>query len=415
MAIIQSFKGFRPPAQWAAKVASRPYDVMNRAEAKAEAAGNPYSFLQVIRSEIGFPNSLSAYDDQVYAAAKTNFDNMVANGILIQDDAPCLYIYAQEMNGKRQTGLVTGTAIQDYLDDHIKKHEFTRPTKEKDRITHIGTTRLQTGPVLMAYPQVAEIDVIVNTITHTETPTYDFVATDDIRHILWVVNDDAVIKTLIALFDSHVPNIYIADGHHRAASSTKVGTALKNANPNHTGTEDYNYFLSVLFPDNQLQIIDYNRVVKDLNGLSKTDFLKKIQAHFNIELRGNTPFKPAKLYDFGMYLDSEWYALTAHPETYATDDAVAALDISILSDYLLAPILGIADQRTDDRIDFVGGIRGLAELERRVNSGEMRLAFAIHPVSIAQLIDVANSGKVMPPKSTWFEPKLRSGLVVRGI
>lgn len=415
MAIIQSFKGYRPPVELAAKVASRPYDVMNRTEAKAEAAGNPYSFLQVIRSEITLPETTSAYDASVYAAAKNNFSKMVANGTLLQDATPCLYIYAQEMNGKRQTGLMTGTSIQDYLDDHIKKHEYTRPTKEKDRITHISTTHLQTGPVLMAYPQVSEIDAVVDSITQNQAPEYDFVAVDDVRHILWLVKEESNIQTLIDLFAERVPNIYIADGHHRAASSTKVGTALKNANANHTGEESYNYFLSVLFPDNQLQIIDYNRVVKDLNGLSKEDFLKKITDHFSITSHNATAFKPQQLYDFGMYLDGEWYCLTAHAHTYATDDAVESLDISILSNYLLAPILGIQDQRTDERIDFVGGIRGLGELERRVDSGEMRLAFAIHPVSIAQLIQVANSGKVMPPKSTWFEPKLRSGLVVRAI
>ncbi len=409
MAIIRAFRGYRPAKELATEVASRPYDVLNRAEALAES--NPHSYLHIIRSEIDLPELDNPYDKLVYQTAKKNFDRFVNEGILHQDSVNSLYVYAQTMNGKRQVGLVTCTSTEDYQNDIIKKHEFTRPTKEQDRINHITTTKIHSGPVLMAYPQVNTIDAIIEQVTQKQAPEYDFTADDGIQHTLWVINDVSIIQTLVDLFDSEVEAIYIADGHHRAASSTKVGLKLKEQNENHTGKEGYNFFLSVLFPDNQLQIIDYNRVVRHLNGMDTATFLQRVGEKFAIRKQGKEQVKPSESYTFGMYLEGEWYELTAKEGTYDTEDPIASLDISVLSDNLIAPILGITDQRTDDGIDFVGGIRGLGELEKRVDSGEMKLAFSIYPVSIQQLIDVANSGNVMPPKSTWFEPKLRSGLV----
>lgn len=409
MATIKAFRGYRPAKELAAKVASRPYDVLNRQEALEES--NPHSYLHIIRAEIDLPEVENPYDKIVYKTAKKNFEQFVKEGVLKQDAGNCLYVYAQTMNGRQQTGLMTCTSIEDYQNDIIKKHEFTRPNKEQDRINHISTTQIHSGPVLMAYPQINAIDAIIQQVTQKQTPEYDFTADDGIQHTLWVIEDVSIIQTLVDLFDSEVEAIYIADGHHRAASSSKVGLKLKAENENHTGKEGYNYFLSVLFPDNQLQIIDYNRVVIDLNDLSTDEFFQKISQKFEVEEYGLAQVKPSKPYVFGMYIEGEWYKLTAKKGTYNTTDPVESLDISVLSNNLIAPILGIKDQRTDDRIDFVGGIRGLKELEKRVNSGEMQVAFSIYPVSIQQLIDVANSGNVMPPKTTWFEPKLRSGLV----
>ncbi|MFK7905105.1 MAG: DUF1015 domain-containing protein [Chitinophagales bacterium] len=409
MATIKAFRGYRPAKELAEKVASRPYDVLNRAEALEES--NPHSYLHIIRAEIDLPELDSPYDEAVYKTAKKNFEQFAKDEILVQDSVNCLYVYAQTMNGKRQVGLMTCTSNEDYQNDIIKKHEFTRPKKEQDRINHISTTRLHSGPVLMAYPQVNTIDAVIDQVTQKQAPEYDFTADDGIQHTLWVIDDVSIIQTLVDLFDSEVEAIYIADGHHRAASSAKVGLKLKEENENHTGNEGYNFFLSVLFPDNQLQIIDYNRLVKDLNGLSTDDFLQQVAQKFDVEATGMTQVKPRNPYTFGMYMEGEWYQLTAKEGTYNTSDPIDSLDISVLSDNLIAPILGIKDQRTDDRIDFVGGIRGMKELEKRVNSGEMQVAFSIYAVSIQQLIDVANSGNVMPPKTTWFEPKLRSGLV----
>ncbi|MEZ4885649.1 MAG: DUF1015 family protein [Chitinophagales bacterium] len=409
MATIKAFRGYRPAKELAVKVASRPYDVLNREEAVAES--NPYSYLHITRSEIDLPEVDNPYDKIVYKTAKKNFEQFVKDGVLKQDGVNCLYVYAQTMNGRQQIGLMTCTSIEDYQNDIIKKHEFTRPVKEQDRINHIATTRLHSGPVLMAYPQVNAIDAVMEQVTRRQTPEYDFTAEDGIQHTLWVIDDVSIIQTLVDLFDSEVEAIYIADGHHRAASSTKVGLQMREENENHTGKEGYNYFLSVLFPDNQLQIIDYNRVVKDLNGLSSDEFLQEIAKKFEVTEMGMAQVKPKQPYTFGMYLEGEWYELKARKGTYNTTDPIESLDISVLSNNLIAPILGIKDQRTDDRIDFVGGIRGVKELEKRVNSGEMQVAFSIYAVGIQQLIDVANSGNVMPPKTTWFEPKLRSGLV----
>lgn len=409
MAIVKPFKAYRPAKKLAAQVASLPYDVMNRNEAKQMAIGNEHSFLRVIRAEIGMNDKASPYDTTVYKRARVNFDELVANGTLQQDQQACYYIYAQSMNGQQQVGIAAVLSTVDYENDIIKKHEFTRPAKEQDRINHISTTGLHTGPVLMAYPQVPAIDAIVNQVI-SQKPNYDFTAADGIQHTLWVVSSIGLITQLQQLFTSEVQHIYIADGHHRAASSAKVAQALKATNPKHTGEEEYNFFLSVLFPDNQLNIIDYNRVITDLNGLSKEEFIQALANNFEVSKKNST-FKPSKPYEFGMYLNGVWYALTAKPHTYDATHPILSLDISILSKYVLEDILNIVDQRRDDRIDFVGGIRGLQELERRVDNGEMQLAFAIYPVSIQQLFAVANSGEVMPPKSTWFEPKLRSGVV----
>ncbi len=409
MSTIRPFKACRPAPEYVEQLASRPYDVLNREEAKAES--NDHSFLRIIRAEIDLPDSVSAYDEQVYDQALKNFESFLSNGTLVQDDKACLYLYAQKMGNHQQTGIVACLSVQEYLDDIIKKHEFTRPEKEQDRINHISHMRAHTGPVLMAYPKVSIIDQIAEEVKEAQAPVYDFTSSDGIQHTFWVIDNEDTIEELVELFADEVHAIYIADGHHRAASSAKVAEALKAKNEAHTGEESYNYFLSVLFPDDQLRIMDYNRVVKDLNGLSVEDFIMSCMADFDVKLAKTTPYLPDAPYSFGMYLNGKWYALHAHDHTHQTDDPIESLPISVLSDFLLDPILGIEDQRADKRIDFVGGIRGLEELERRVDSGEMRVAFAIYPVSTQQLFEVANSGNVMPPKSTWFEPKLRSGLV----
>ena len=409
MAIIRPFKGIRPKRELAEQVASRPYDVLDSREARVEADGNPYSFLHVIKPEIDLPEETDLYSQPVYDKARENFSRMRQEGILVDDPQPCLYIYRQMMDGKPQTGIVACSSIDDYFNDVIRKHEFTRPKKEQDRINHMRNISAHPGPVFLTYRRVEDVDRMVDRVTQGDAE-YDFTAPDGVRHIFWTVTDPEMIETIVALFAERVPETYIADGHHRAASSAKVGKALRDANGNNPDAE-YNFFLSVLFPDDQLQIIDYNRLVTDLHGLSKEDFLARVADRFDIEEMG-AAFKPESPHTYGMYMDGTWYKLTAQPGTFDPSDPVSVLDVSVLSDNLLAPVLGIVDQRTDDRIDFVGGIRGLGELERRVDSGEMALAFAIFPVSIQQLMDIADSGNVMPPKSTWFEPKLRSGLIV---
>ncbi len=411
MAVIKAFKGIRPKKEHAHLVASKPYDVLNSKEAKIEAGDNHYSFLHVIKSEIDLPEEVDVHDQKVYLKAKENFEKLVQDEILFQDKVDCLYIYQQIMNNKKQIGLVACSSIEDYFNDVIKKHEFTRPEKEQDRINHIKTTDIHSGPVFSTYPNVAEIDTVINEVSFS-TPDYDFTADDGVQHTLWVLRNQEKVNTLIKLFLEKVPATYIADGHHRAASSALVGKEKKEANPNHNGTEEYNFFLTVLFPANQLNIIDYNRIVKDLNSLSEEDFLNKLSNKFNITEKGNNAYKPEKLHDFGMYINNQWYSLTAKEGTYDDNDPVGILDVSILQNNVLDELLGIKDPRTDNRIDFVGGIRGLEELEKRVNSGKMKAAFALYPVTIQQLIDIANSGNLMPPKSTWFEPKLRSGLVI---
>lgn len=403
MATIVPFKALRPQAQYAKQVASRPYDVLNSKEAKEEARGNPYSFLHITKAEIDLPEDIDVHSSKVYEKAKDNLNAYIQREVLFRESKPCYYIYQLVMNGKSQTGLVCASSVDDYENDIIKKHEFTRPEKEQDRINHIATTGAQTGNVFLAYKNIAELDELIEKWKKEKSPVYDFVADDHISHTIWIVTDDKAIKKITDLFTEKVEATYIADGHHRAASAAKVRlTAAGDA-------EGAGYFLTTLFPASQLYIMDYNRVVKDLNGLSKESFLERVGEKFEIK-KEDKAFAPLQLHDAGMYLDGQWYKLTARPGTF-TEDPIGVLDVTIIQDNLLDAILGIADPRTDKRIDFVGGIRGLEELEKRVDSGEMKVAFSLYPVSIQQLFDIADSGNVMPPKSTWFEPKLRDGLL----
>ncbi len=411
MAVLKAFKGLRPPKGIAKQLASRPYDVLDSLEARQEAAGNPYSLLHIIKPEIDLPVEMDHYAPEVYEKALENFNRFRSNGWLIPDRGECLYIYAQTMNGKTQYGLVGCAAVEDYMQGVIKKHELTRPDKEEDRMKHVRINNANMEPVFFTYPAVKEIDEIVDGFVRKNAPEYDFVADDGIGHQFWVIVDRELIDRLIALFEK-IPFTYVADGHHRTAAAALVGNEKKLGNPNHKGTEEYNYFLAVHFPADQLTIIDYNRLVKDLNGLSREDFMAKLEASFQVEKKGKEPYKPAALHQFSMYLDGYWYSLIARPGTYDDADPIGVLDVTILSRQLLDPVLGIRDLRRDKRIDFVGGIRGLGELARRVDSGEMTVAFALFPVSMKQLIDIADTGNIMPPKTTWFEPKLRSGLVV---
>lgn len=404
MVTISPFKALRPKPELAQQVASRPYDVLNSQEAKEEAAGNPHSFLHITKSEIDLPASTDIHAAAVYEKAKENLQQFIQQGVLFREEKPCYYIYQLVMNGRTQTGLVCASAVDDYEKGLIKKHEFTRPEKEQDRINHIKTTGAQTGNVFLAYQNVLELDKLVEEWKATNNPEYLFTADDGISHTIWVVNNDHVILTITDLFARVVPCTYIADGHHRAASAAKVRQALGTA-----ASTNANFFLTTLFPANQLRIMDYNRVVKDLNGLSKEDFLQQLSQSFTIT-SANNAVAPASLHEFGMYLDGSWYTLQSKEGTYTTDP-IGVLDVTILSNNVLDKLLGIKDQRTDKRIDFVGGIRGLGELEKRVDSGEMAVAFSLHPVTIQQLFDIADSGNVMPPKSTWFEPKLRDGLL----
>jgi uncharacterized protein (DUF1015 family) len=404
MISITPFTALRPEAQHAKAVASRPYDVLSSKEAKVEAQGNPNSFLHITKSEIDLPAKTDPHSQAVYDKAKENLQAFISRNILFRENKPCYYIYRLTMNGKSQSGLVCGSSVDDYENGLIKKHEFTRPEKELDRINHIKTTGAQTGNVFLAYKNVAEIDNLVNKWITEKNPQYDFTADDNVQHSIWIVSDDATVENITNYFKTFVPCTYIADGHHRAASAAKVRSELGS-----NATENADYFLTTLFPANQLHIMDYNRVVKDLNGLTATDLLKKLEERFSVEKKDKA-YRPEALHNFGLYIGGQWYKLTSKPGTY-TEDAIGILDISILQQNILEPLLGIMDQRTDKRIDFVGGIRGLEELEKRVNSGEMELAISLYPVSIEQLFDVADSGNVMPPKSTWFEPKLRDGLL----
>src|SRR5436190_13242112 len=403
MISIHPFKALRPAAEMAKQLASRPYDVLNSKEAKVEAQGNNVSFLHITKSEIDLPDDTDIHSQQVYDKAKENLDAFISRKILFRESKPCYYIYELIMNGKSQTGLVCGSSVDDYENGLIKKHEFTRPEKELDRINHIKTTGAQTGNVFLAYRNVDEVDALINHWKE-RNPVYHFTADDQIQHSIWIVNDDETIEKITNLFKEKVPCTYIADGHHRAASAAKVRASLGSAAP---GGADH--FLTTLFPSDQLHIMDYNRVVTDLNELSEEEFLSAVKTNFSVE-KVTEAFSPARLHEIGMYLNNQWYRLTANENSYS-NDPIGVLDISILQNNLLDPVLNIKDQRTDKRIDFIGGIRGLAELEKRVNSGEMAVAFSLHPVSIQQLFDIADSGNVMPPKSTWFEPKLRDGLL----
>lgn len=404
MAVIAPFKALRPQAQFARQVASKPYDVLSSREAKVEAQGNPSSFLHVTKSEIDLPDGTDAHAAEVYVKAKENLYAFLQREIVFQETKPCYYIYQLVMNGRSQTGLVCVSAIQDYMTGVIKKHELTRPEKELDRINHIKVTGAQTGNVFLAYKDIPAVEHLIEKWTKDKTPVYDFEADDQVRHTVWVVNDEPVIAQITGLFAHSCGCTYIADGHHRAASASKVRMEMSAA-----PTEASGYFLTTLFPASQLKIMDYNRVVKDLNGLGAGAFLERVGDFFDVS-PSLSPVVPSELHEFGMYLAGKWYRLTAKPGTF-TNDPIGVLDVTILQDRLLSPILGIDDPRTNNRIDFVGGIRGLAELESRVNSGEMAVAFSLHPVTIGQLFDIADSGEVMPPKSTWFEPKLRDGLL----
>jgi len=410
MAKIIPFKGLRPKKSIAPQLATLPYDVVSVEEAR-QYKKDPYHFYHVTRSEIDLPEGTDVHSVQVYEKAKENLDQLVSEKIMIQDDEPCYYIYELIMDGRSQTGLICGSSCDDYFSGIIKKHEFTRPEKELDRINHIKTTRAQTGIVFLAYNDHNGVQNIIEAWKSAHHPTYDFVAEDGIRHIFWMVDDYAKVASITRLFEEEVPATYIADGHHRAASAGKVCKEMREAGMSITGDESFNYFITAIFPESQLKILDYNRVVKDLNGLNSEQFLTALSEDFDVEKMGATQYRPASPHSFGMYLAGNWYKLTAKENSFTTDP-IGILDVTILQDNVLSKLLGIHDPRTDKRVDFVGGIRGLGELEKRVNSGDMAAAFACYPVSIQQLFNIADSGNVMPPKSTWFEPKLRDGLVV---
>jgi uncharacterized protein (DUF1015 family) len=408
MPLIRAFPGLRPAEGRAADVAAPPYDVMNEAEAREMAAGREWSFLHISRAEIDLPEGTDPYAPEVYQKAAENLARMQKDGILIRDSKPCFYVYRLTMGSHLQTGLAAAASVAAYDANRIKKHEFTRPAKEDDRVRQVDALNAQTGPVFLVYPSAPEIDRILSQVSQAE-PDLDVTAADQVRHEIWVVDDAQTVTRLTELFDS-LDALYVADGHHRSAAGSRVGAARKASNPKHTGEESYNYFLSVIFPHNQMQILDYNRVVKDLNGLDKAAFLCEIAGAFQVE-KSLEPVRPAQPAEFGMYLDHQWYRLRLNPEKIPTDDPVARLDVSLLASYLVEPILGISDPRRDSRIDFVGGIRGLSGLERRVDSGEMAVAFSLYPTRMEDLMAVADADEVMPPKSTWFEPKLADGLV----
>ena len=409
MARIEPFRAFRPRSEFAERVASPPYDVLSSEEARHMAADNPLSFLHVVKPEIDLPPGTDLYAPEVYETGAENLKRLIEDEVLIRDPGPALYLYRQRMGNHVQTGLVMGASVDEYERDLIKKHEHTRPAKEDDRTRHIDALDANTGPVFLTYKARPDIDGLVARLTDG-APTYDFVAPDGIQHALWVIDHAEDRDALVDAFRS-VPELYVADGHHRSAAAVRIRAARRDADPNHTGEEPYNFFLAVLFPDDQMKILDYNRVVADLNGRTVDAHLSEVAERFDVarvELG-----RPTRHNTFGMYLAGHWYLLTARPGTYPDQDPVQGLDVAILQDNLLAPVLGIGDPRTDQRIDFVGGIRGLEELERLVDSGQWAVAFALYPTSISQLFAVADAGKVMPPKSTWFEPKLRSGLIVR--
>ena len=411
MAIIKPFKGIRPPQELVEQVASRPYDVLNSDEARTEAEGNEKSLYHIIKPEIDFPVGTDEHDERVYAKAAENFQLFQDKGWLVQDSKENYYIYAQTMNGKTQYGLVVGAYVPDYMDGVIKKHELTRRDKEEDRMKHVRVNNANIEPVFFAYPDNEQLDAIIRKYT-AEKPVYDFVASDDgFGHTFWVIDQEEDIAAITAAF-AQMPALYIADGHHRSAAAALVGAEKAKQNPQHRGDEEYNYFMAVCFPAGQLTIIDYNRVVKDLNGLTPVEFLAALEKIFVVEEKGADIYKPAGLHNFALYLDNKWYSLTAKEGTYNDNDPIGVLDVTISSNLILDEILGIKDLRSDKRIDFVGGIRGLGELKKRVDSGEMKVALALYPVSMKQLMDIADTGNIMPPKTTWFEPKLRSGLII---
>lgn len=412
MATVKPFKGIRPPKEMVAEVASRPYDVLNSEEARIEAEGNPKSLYHIIKPEIDFEPGTDEHDPQVYDKAVSNFNMFRQQGWLVQDAADHYYIYAQTMDGRTQYGFVVAANVDDYMTGKIKKHELTRKDKEEDRMKHVRINNANIEPVFFAFPDNDAIEKIITTVTATE-PEYDFVAPDGFGHKFWVV--DEKLNAAITEEFSKMPALYIADGHHRTAAAALVGNEKAQANPNHRGDEEYNFFLAVAFPASHLKIIDYNRLVKDLNGLSPAEFLEKLEYHFIVKDMGEVVYHPQKLHNFSLYLEGRWYSLTAREGTYDDNDPIGVLDVTISSNLILRDLLGITDLRTDKRIDFVGGIRGLEELKRRVDSGEMAMALALYPVSMKQLMDIADSGNIMPPKTTWFEPKLRSGLIIHDL
>lgn len=410
MAKVKPFKGVRPPREIVTEVASRPYDVLNSEEARREAEGNAKSLYHIIKPEIDFDSSVDEHDPRVYDKAVENFNAFQYSGWLVQDDKEHYYIYAQTMDGRTQYGIVIAANVNDYMEERIKKHELTRRDKEEDRMKHVRINNANIEPVFFAFPDNEPLEKIIRETTAKE-PEYDFTAPDGFGHHFWVIDDDATIAAITEEF-AKIPYLYIADGHHRTAAAALVGNEKAKANPHHTGNEEYNYFLAVAFPASHLKIIDYNRVVRDLNGLTPAQFLAAIEKDFVIEEKGSDPYRPVSLHNFSLYLDGHWYSLTAREGRYNDSDPIGVLDVTISSDLILRDILGITDLRSDKRIDFVGGIRGLEELQRRVDSGEMAMALALYPVSMKQLMDIADTGNIMPPKTTWFEPKLRSGLVI---
>ena len=411
MAVVKPFRGVRPPKHLVEKVESRPYDVLDSDEARAEAGDNEMSLYHIIKPEINFPKGTSEYDHRVYDSAVEHFQKFQSEGWLVQDEKEQYYIYAQTMNGKTQYGLVVGAYVNDYLTGVIKKHELTRQDKEEDRMKHVRINNANIEPVFFAYPDNATLDALIMRYASTQ-PEYDFIAPiDGFRHQLWVVSDDLDIATITSEF-SKIPNLYIADGHHRSAAAALVGAEKAKQNPNHRGDEEYNYFMAVCFQASQLTILDYNRVVNDLNGMEAEQFLEALQVNFSVECKGGEEYRPQQLHEFSLYLDGKWYSLIAKEGTYDNTDPIGVLDVSISSRLILDELLGIKDLRRDKRVDFVGGLRGLGELKRRVDSGEMKLALALYPVAMQQIINIADSGNIMPPKATWFEPKLRSGLVI---
>lgn len=414
MAVLKPFKGIRPIKELAEKIASRPYDVLNSQEAREEVKGNEYSLLHIIKPEIDLDPDVDVHSEAVYNKAIENFNSYLQKGWLVQDKKEHIYIYALTMNGRTQYGIVGGAAVDDYLNGVIRKHELTRPDKEEDRMKHVRVNNANIEPVFFSYPAHAELDRIVKKYADSNDPEYDFVADDGIGHHFWVIYDVEVTRRIVSLF-KEIPFTYVADGHHRTAAASIVGEEKRKNDSNYKGDEEYNFFLAVHFPHNQLTIIDYNRMVRDLNSLAPHELLEKLEKGFIIEKKGTDIYKPCKLHNFSMYLEGKWYSLTAKDETYDDNDPIGVLDVTILTEQVLDPILNIRDLRRSERIDFVGGIRGLKELKKRVDSGEMKIAFALYPVSMEQLIRIADTGNIMPPKTTWFEPKLRSGLIIHSL
>ncbi len=412
MAVLKPFRGLRPPPEIVKYLACLPYDVMSTGEAVKMAANNQYSLLHITRSEIDLPENTDPHSEEVYAKSRENFSLWRKKGWLKQDVGSFFYIYAQTMEGRTQYGIVACASVDDYLNGKIRKHELTRPDKEKDRMIHVRINNANIEPVFLTYPAVDEIDEIVSSIASRQTPEYDFVSEDRIRHTFWVINDSKVISEISRLFAEKVAYTYVADGHHRTAAAAMVGKEKRESDPAGSGNEEYNYFLAVHFPDKQLRIMDYNRTVRDLNGLDDSQFLSELSKNFTIEEKGETIHVPGRFHNFSMYLNGKWYSLTANQDICSDTDPVGLLDVTILTEYVLKPVLDIQDLRRSKRIDFIGGIRGLGELKKRVDSEEMKVAFALYPVSMDQLINIADSGNIMPPKTTWFEPKLRSGLVI---